>query len=751
LISPRRRLPIALIALGILLFVIAQTALASVNAISDTRAYQATTAVDMAGYQRTLTQRMLAMALLMQRYEHQGNAVIAPHAELAAAAHNFDVTFRAFQQGGATDDSTGSRIAVDALRSPGERAIMQRIGGLWMLLRAKILSLGDVVPAPDTIDELAATANTSASELSVMMNALSEEIRKSSAQELDRLGQRRDMLTMLTVFGLFSIIAGFFLHVVDRRRVLKQIAENLQERNAELAESAAELAESAAALSASKAQQDRIMETVRQGLFLIDANSVIQGEYARDLERIFRATDLKGVKLLDILRRLLPPKMFDTSCDYVDLLFDRTKRERTVFDVNPLNEIEVNFPDPKGGFTARWLSFSFQRIVEDDRITSVFVALSDVTDRVTFEREAREAESRRQRQLEMLMSVLHIEPEAQAEFIATTNEQLREMNEALRPVVVVGRDKNHDDVFRQRLNTVFRCVHTIKGNASLLQIEYFRKAAERFEEKIAELRSRGKISGDDFIGIVVLQAEMRSDLDELQDIRRRLGGLRVTAGLPAISNVAPKALRGSLGSTEGVETDGGDLLLENLASLTADLGRRLGKEVVLDSRYLRTNEFGFEQRRFLKDVLVQVVRNGVAHGIERPEVRSAVGKPVRGTIVLRSLQADAGFTAFAYRDDGNGIDVDEVRRVAAAQGIVTENDVREMDDSEAVSLIFCPGFTTANVSDEAAGRGVGMDIVKQIIVDRLGGEIDLSSRPGEFFELSFTIPTPAYSMSSLET
>lgn len=744
MISPRRRLPIALIGLGVLLFVIAQSALASVNAISDTRAYQATTAVDMAGYQRTLTQRMLAMALLMQRYEHQGNAVIAPHAELSAAAHNFDATFRAFEHGGATDDSSGSRIAVDALRSPGERAIMEKISVLWMTLRSKILSLGDVVPAPDTIDELAETANTSASELSVLMNALSEEIRKSSAQELERLGQRRDTLALLTVLGLFSIIAGFFLHVVDRRRQIKEIADHLRERNAELAESAA-------ALAVSKAQQDRIMETVRQGLFLIDANSVIQGEYARELERIFRTADLKGVKLLDILRRLLSPKMFDTACDYVALLFDAAKRERTVLDVNPLDEVEVNFPDPKGGFTARWLNFSFQRIVEDHSITSVFVAVSDVTDRVTLERETREAEHRRQRQLEMLMSVLHIEPEAQAEFIAAANEQLREMNEALRPLVVVGRDEKHDNVLRQRLDAVFRCVHTIKGNASLLQVEYFRKAAERFEEKIGELRAREKISGDDFIGVTLLQAEMRSDLDELQDIRRRLGGMRTVAGAPALANAAPKSYRGSLGSNEDVEAEGGDLLLENLASLTSDLGRRLGKEVVLDARNLRTNEFGFEQRRFLKDVLVQVVRNGVAHGIERPEVRSALGKPVRGTILLRSLQAETGYTAFAYRDDGNGIDVDEVRRVATAQGIVSENDVRAMDDSEVVSLIFCPGFTTTSVPDEAAGRGVGMDIVKQIIVDRLGGEIDLSSRPGEFLELSFTIPTPAYSMSSLET
>ena len=202
----------------------------------------------------------------------------------------------------------------------------------------------------------------------------------------------------------------------------------------------------------------------------------------------------------------------------------------------------------------------------------------------------------------------------------------------------------------------------------------------------------------------------------------------------------------------GPETSGGDLLLENLTALAADLGRRLGKEIVLDTRRLRTGEFSFEQRRLLKDVLVQIVRNGAAHGIEPPDARAAAGKPVRGTILLRSLQAEPGFTAFACRDDGRGIDVDEVRRVAVAQGIITEDAARQMDDSEVAALIFCPGFQPYGraCARRQAGKWGG-DIVKQIVVDRLGGEIGLSSQPGEFFELSFTIPIPARSLSSLET
>jgi two-component system, chemotaxis family, sensor kinase CheA len=733
LILPRRRLPLLLIIFGVLLFIIAQTALASVNVLIDERSSQATTTVDMAGYQRTLTQRMLAMALLMQRYEHQGSAVISPHAELVASAHAFDVTLRAFQRGGSTDDSAGERVDIRALHSPGEHAILDRINGIWILLRARIVLLGDVVPTPRAIDELANSANTTAAQLSVLMNGLSGEIRKSSAQELVRLGARRDTLVLWTVLGLFGIILGFFMRVVDGRREIKHIADDLRERNEELARSAS-------ALELAKSQQDRIMETVRQGLFLIDADSVIQGEYSKELERIFRATDLAGGRFLDLLQRVLSPKFFDTSRDYMALLFDTGKRERTVLDVNPLDEIEVNFPDPKGGFIARYLSFSFRRIVEEGCVMRVFVAVTDVTDRVALERNKRESDQRQQRRLELLMSVLHVDANAQAEFITTTNEQLRDMNEALRAIVVAGRDMRHEDILRQRLETVYRCVHNIKGNASVLRVEYFRKAAEQFEGKIAELRSRARLAGDDFIVVAVLQAEMRADLDELQELRRRLSGLQVPALLP--TNKAPTypVQRGSLIPVEGVDEHAADLLFDNLASFSLELGYRLGKEIALDTTRLRTREFNAKQRHVLKDVFIQIVRNAVVHGIERPEVRLSLGKPARGTILLRSLSTEENFVSFSCRDDGRGIDIEVLRRTAVTAGIITEEEADKMDDSAAAGLIFCPGFTTANTPNDAAGRGMGMDVVRNAIVDRLGGEINLLSEPGSFFELSFTLP-----------
>jgi signal transduction histidine kinase len=714
-----------LITLGVLLFIVAQTALASVNALIDRCSSQATTAVDMAGFQRTLTQRMLAMALLMQHEEHRGSAVIGPHAELVASAHAFEMTLRAFERGGVTEDSTGARVAVEALHSPSEHAILERISSLWMLLRSRIVLLGDVVPSPRAIDGLATSANTTAAQLSVLMNGLSAEIRKNANQELLGLGQRRDTLVLLTVLGLFGIISGFFMRVVDGRKEIKRIADDLRERNEELARSASELA-------SAKSGQDRIMETVRQGLFLIDADSVIQSEYSKELERIFRSTDLAGFKLLDLLKSLLPPKIFDTSRDYVGLLFDTARRERAVLDVNPLDEIEVNFPDPAGGFVARYLSFSFRRIVEGSRVTRVFVAVSDVTDRVTLERAKHESDQRQQRRLELLMSVLHVGAEAQEAFIATATEQLRDMNEALRAVIIAGPNARHDEMLRQRLDTVFRCVHNIKGNASLLRVEYFRKGAEQFEEKIAELRARSRLGSDDFIAVAVLQAEMRADLDELQDLRRRLNGFK-----PPASEFGVR--RGSSPPAED-GYGGGDLLLDNLASSTVELSKRLGKEIALDTRHFRAGEYNGEQRRVLREVLLQLLRNSVTHGIEAPDLRVSLGKPARGRLVLRSLSAEPGFTVFSCRDDGRGIDIDVLRRVAVAQGIVSEEDALRMDDSEAAGLIFCPGFTTMKEVDDVAGRGMGMDVVRHAIVDRLGGEINLLSEPGVFFELRFTIP-----------
>jgi two-component system, chemotaxis family, sensor kinase CheA len=138
----------------------------------------------------------------------------------------------------------------------------------------------------------------------------------------------------------------------------------------------------------------------------------------------------------------------------------------------------------------------------------------------------------------------------------------------------------------------------------------------------------------------------------------------------------------------------------------------------------------------LNDPLTHMIRNSVDHGIEPPEERIRLGKPEHGTIRL-SASHTSGRILVTVEDDGAGINRDRVLKKAIERGIVDPS--ATLSDTEIDSLIFAPGFSTAETVTDLSGRGVGMDVVRQSI-QALGGRVTVSSRPGEGSQMRLTLP-----------
>jgi two-component system chemotaxis sensor kinase CheA len=138
----------------------------------------------------------------------------------------------------------------------------------------------------------------------------------------------------------------------------------------------------------------------------------------------------------------------------------------------------------------------------------------------------------------------------------------------------------------------------------------------------------------------------------------------------------------------------------------------------------------------MADPLLHLIRNAVDHGIEIPADRTGAGKPPRGTISLRAYQK-GNHVVIEIEDDGAGIDVKKVRKVAEKKGLIERSAV--LDDQQILSVLFLPGFSTADSVTEVSGRGVGMDVVKNN-VSRLRGMIDIDSRPGRGTRVTITLP-----------
>jgi two-component system chemotaxis sensor kinase CheA len=125
----------------------------------------------------------------------------------------------------------------------------------------------------------------------------------------------------------------------------------------------------------------------------------------------------------------------------------------------------------------------------------------------------------------------------------------------------------------------------------------------------------------------------------------------------------------------------------------------------------------------LNEVLLHLVRNAVAHGIENPATRRAKGKPTIGRVSVNASPA-AGQVVIDVEDDGAGLDLAAIRQRAEALGMNTSDDERET-----AQMVFAAGLTTAAELSEVSGRGVGLDSVKSSI-ENLAGSIEVLSKPG---------------------
>jgi two-component system chemotaxis sensor kinase CheA len=165
--------------------------------------------------------------------------------------------------------------------------------------------------------------------------------------------------------------------------------------------------------------------------------------------------------------------------------------------------------------------------------------------------------------------------------------------------------------------------------------------------------------------------------------------------------------------------------VRTVRDLAAQLGKRarlelVGEDTELDKLLVEA----------LDEPLMHLVRNSVDHGVEPPERRAEAGKPAEGVVRLSAAHR-GNQVEIRVSDDGRGLDPARLRAKAVERGLVTAAEADALDDAAARALIFRAGFSTAATVSEVSGRGVGMDVVRQTIVTRLKGTIDLESTLGQ--------------------
>jgi chemosensory pili system protein ChpA (sensor histidine kinase/response regulator) len=178
-------------------------------------------------------------------------------------------------------------------------------------------------------------------------------------------------------------------------------------------------------------------------------------------------------------------------------------------------------------------------------------------------------------------------------------------------------------------------------------------------------------------------------------------------------------------------------LYSRLSRAVRDGAKSAGKQVDLDLSGSET-ELDNNIIQQISDPLVHLVRNSVAHGIEHPEDRAAAGKPELGKVSLRAYHR-GNHIYIEVEDDGRGIDYDRVKLSAIERGLVSAETADRLTERDLREMLFHPGFTTAPVKTELAGRGVGLDVVRANL-NALNGEIDIQSVSGQGTKFTLKVP-----------
>lgn len=466
-------------------------------------------------------------------------------------------------------------------------------------------------------------------------------------------------------------------------------------------------------LGIARRETEEILETINEGLFLVDRDLNIGHQYSAHLENIIGQRDIGGKKLNEVLSKLVDKETMEVTETFIEQLYSDWVVEDLIDDLNPLHRIRVEVDDFSGYYETRYLDFNFSRVYEGEAIDKVLCSVSDITNAVVLEEKLAAEREQNDRQIEMLGTILAAEPTMLDNFIKTTKRRINDINSALR------RPERGQAALQEKAKLIFREAHSMKGEASALKLASFVSQCESFENKIKELQSNPRLTGNDFLGLTVMLDEIMSLSDVVANLNDRITGGRTSSGgtVAAPSNVMKKYFN----------------------SFAADIAERNGKKVALDCQGMDDGMLSGSLQDTIKDIAVQMLRNAIVHGIEDPLDRKRDGKPEAGNVQLLLTRRPGNMAELLVEDDGSGIHFDKIRQRLVEKGTCTEDEAREMQKRELIMHLFDSGLSTAEEGNQDAGRGVGMDIVRERIAE-IKGKLKIASEEGQYTRFTVTFP-----------
>jgi len=666
------------IIVAVALFLLFDLGVLVLNFYTSFKIDQDTVAINLAGRQRYVSQR-IARTLLELDAARAAGQPYRPEtlAELRAGARIFDQSQSAFKKGDTVPGGDGKPVFLDAVTSERGRALEAQVDALWLPYYGKLQPLmADGFGADDLS---AALAYSQANNIRLLTVA------NDFVTETQAIGaSRASTLRMVQTGGIVLALLNFAF-------ILFKFLRRLQTSDA--------------AIEAANEENREILQSVREGLFLITPDFRLGSQLSGSAHALFGRKLSPGQDFFGLLEPLLTDKALSDARHYVELLFAPHVREALVQGINPLSEVEALVKDRLGQDQIRHLSFHFNRVVADGAVRHLLVTVQDVSARIELEQKLQSERQRSQKEFAMLLKAADADQALLRQFVTRAEVHLLEVNDMLRGTSTA----QGEAAVLKRIDEARRHVHALKGDAATLGLETLASQAHAFEDVLDRIRQGGG-AGDAGQALLALPLP-------LEDLLAKVAALKNLAGLRRQGQARP-ADAASINTL--------------LADLAAEVARDCGKKVMPVVAMGALLDLPPAQADLVRDMAVQLVRNAVVHGVEAPVTRIDSGKAEAGRVTVQLARQEAEWV-LTVRDDGAGLSAPRVKRRLLELGWYTAAQLESLADHQVVAHIFKPGFSTAAGVSLHAGRGVGLDVV-QAHVQKLGGRLTLGSTPGEYTE-----------------
>ncbi|CAN0072836.1 unnamed protein product, partial [Chrysoparadoxa australica] len=390
-----------------------------------------------------------------------------------------------------------------------------------------------------------------------------------------------------------------------------------------------------------------------------DKDLKISNLYSKAVERIFDNKFIAHENFCKFMRPRIIQRDFEALEMFMKHLFNSEIDEDVLNQLNPIEQVKI-FISKNGVVITKHLRVSFTRIEKAGVIQKVLVTISDETESVLLQQHMVESEAKKKQDTEYLLNILKLDPSVLRNFILETKTTLKAISKKY--------EMSGKGDLNELLKYTFQTIHRIKGNAMSIGVELIGEKVHEIEEHIIKLMD-ANVRADKFLALLYELEEVDKMITEMHRMLDKVA-----------ENYKNFQVKKELSPEEKLEED----LQKGLKILCQDSQ----KKIELDITTTSNTNLSEGCTKSVKDMIVQMMRNSISHGIEGAEERKTKGKSEKGKIVVSIRQLDYDEVSIDYEDDGRGLDLHAIKEKALNAGSISTEESQKLEGKAVVALLF---------------------------------------------------------------